>query len=111
MKLAGLDLAQIQSGKFEETIQISRRGKPALRSALYQAALVAARRDSALRMKFLNMVNLKKLGKGQKRKVLVALACKILRIAFAVMKDRVPYDDSKHTLKQNISNSCAIMTV
>lgn len=93
LKLAGLDLAQIQSGQFIGDPRISRRGKSVLRSAVYQAALVAARNDSALRTKFLHMVSRKKIVKGQKKKIIMALACKILRIAFTLMKNREDYHD------------------
>lgn len=108
LKLAGLDLARIQSGQFTGDVQISRRGKPALRSAAYQAALVAARNDSALRLKFLDLVQKKEAVKGEKRKLLVALACKILRIAFAVMKYKKPYQDNFSLLKNKVLD-CAIV--
>ena len=91
LKLAGLDLARIQSGQFTGEARISRRGKPLLRSAVYQAALVAARNDSALRTKFLHMISKHNAGKGQKKKFLMALGCKILRIAFTLMKNKESY--------------------
>lgn len=93
LKLAGLDLARIQSGQFTGEAKISRRGKPGLRSALYQAALVAARNDSALGTKFLHMISKHNAVKGQKKKFLMALACKILRVAFTLMKNKESYRD------------------
>lgn len=93
LKLAGLDLARIQSGQFTGEAKISRRGKPSLRSAVYQAALVAARNDSALGIKFLSMISKHNAVKGQKKKFIMALACKILRIAFTLMKNKESYRD------------------
>jgi transposase len=93
LKLAGLDLATLQSGKYTGNTTISRRGCPSLRSAAYQAALVAARHDSSLRMKFYSLIEKKNIQKGQKKKILVALACKILRISYAVMKNKAPYQN------------------
>jgi hypothetical protein len=55
--------------------------------------MVAARFDNGLRLKYLNLVARKEAGRGDKRKLIVAIACKILRIAFAVMKTKKPYDD------------------
>jgi len=109
LKLAGMDLAQIQSGKYTGDIRISRRGKTSLRSAAFQAALVAARHDSNLRSKYLKLEKDKKVLKGDKRKILVAIACKILRIAFAIMKSKQPYNDDIHAL--NKEKSAVIETV
>jgi transposase len=91
VKLAGFDLARIQSGQFEGDVQISRRGRTALRSAAYQAALVAIRCDNALRLKYLHLERKTDAKRGEKKKLIVAIACKILRIAFAVMKHKEPY--------------------
>jgi len=101
LKLAGLDLAQIQSGQFRGDVRISRRGKPALRCAAYQAALVASRYDNNLRLKYLNLIQRKDIQKGQKRKIIIAIACKILRIAYSVMKYKKPYEDEYHVIKSD----------
>ncbi|MBF0385948.1 MAG: IS110 family transposase [Candidatus Omnitrophica bacterium] len=105
LKLAGLDLAQLQSGQFNGDIRISRRGKPSLRSAAYQAAMVAARNDSNLRMKYLNLLQKKEVLKGDKRKIIIAIACKILRIAYAIMKTKRPYNDDLHGLNKENNDS------
>jgi transposase len=100
LKLAGLDLAKIQSGQYSGQVHISKRGKVSLRSAAFQAALVAARNDTNLRMKYLDLVQRKEILKGERRKAVVALACKILRIAYAVMKYKKPYDESYHLIEK-----------
>jgi transposase len=100
LKLAGLDLARIQSGQFSGETHISKRGRASLRSAAFQAALVAARNDTNLRMKYLDIIQKKEISKGDRRKAVIALACKILRITYAVMKNKKPYDDSYHALEK-----------
>lgn len=98
LKLAGLDLAQIQSGQLQGSVHISKRGKPALRSALYQAALVAIRQEGPLRLKYLRLLRNQALVKGMKRKAIVATACKLLRVVYHVLKNQQPYQP--HLLRE-----------
>ena len=103
LKQAGMDLAQLQSGRYTGDVRISRRGKTSLRSAAFQAALVASCHDNNLRLKYLQLLKEKKILRGDKRKILVAIACKILRIVFAVMKSKQPYNDDYHALNKEKS--------
>lgn len=91
LKLAGLDLSRIESGKFQGDVHISRCGRPLLRSMLYQAGLVAVRNDTRLQKKYLDLVSKYETKRGSKRKFVVAIACKIMRIVYAVLKNKEPY--------------------
>jgi transposase len=91
LKLAGLDLAQIQSGEFQGRVRISKRGKPALRAALYQAAMVAVRHGAPFQLKYLRLIQGREQQPGVKRKALVAIGCKLLRIVYHVLKYEEPY--------------------
>lgn len=92
LKLAGLNLSKIQSGKFEGETHISRRGRPRLRSLAFQAGLVAVRSDTRLKFKYLHMIEKKNIKKGAKRKIIIAISSKLLKIVYAVMKNKIPYD-------------------
>lgn len=91
VKLAGLDLAGVQSGGFQGKTKISKRGKCRLRSAAFIAALAAVRYDNPLRAKYLAMVERKAADPGAKMKSLMAIARKILRIAFSLMRNNKEY--------------------
>lgn len=91
IKLAGLDLAGVQSGSYKGQKHISKRGKVRLRAAAYQAALAAIRHEGPLRQYYLKLVERKSGDPGAKMKALIALASKILRIAFAVLKRNQDY--------------------
>ena len=45
LKMVGLDLSASQSGKFQGSAVVSKKGKAEIRYALYQAAMVASSRD------------------------------------------------------------------
>ena len=85
---AGLDPIISQSGKFKsKTGHISKRGSPYLRSALFMAANVARQNDENIK-KFYN----KKMSEGKHYfTVLNAVAAKLLRIVFSILKNDVEY--------------------
>jgi len=91
IKLAGLDLAGVQSGSYKGQKHISKRGKVRLRAAAYQAALAAIRHEGPLREYYLKLVERKSGNPGAKMKALIALASKILRITFALLKNKTNY--------------------
>ena len=89
---AGLDPSKRQSGKFEGRFTpISKRGPPALREVLYQAAVVAERSEEVSK-EFYD--GLRKRGKAYKEAT-VALARKILVWCWIVLRDRVAWDPVK----------------
>lgn len=88
IKFAGLNIVSKQSGEYQGIRVISKMGNLLLRSALYHAALAAAHSQSPLG----NWYKSRSEQRGvPKKKLLIALAGKILRIAFGIMKHKTPY--------------------
>ncbi len=87
MKLAGLDLYEVSSGKHRGKLRISKRGRPLIRKLLYFAALSAVRKGGAMRE-----WHQRALGRGMiKTKALVAVSRKLLGIIFALVRDHSVY--------------------
>ena len=96
MKLAGLDLYEISSGKHRGIRRISKRGRPLLRKLLYFAALSAVRQGGVLHQWYQGAM-----ARGMiKTKALVAVARKLLAIIFALVRDHSIYVENytKHKL-------------
>jgi len=82
-KLAGLDLFEISSGLHKGRRKISKRGRPLLRKLLYFGAINVVRRGGILHGWYHRALD-----RGMpKTKALVAVARKLLRIVFAVVRD------------------------
>jgi transposase len=82
-KLAGLDLFEISSGKHKGKRRISKRGRPLLRKILYYAALNVVRKGGALQETYRCYTQ-----RGMvKTKALIAVARKLLRIIFALVRN------------------------
>ncbi len=89
MKLAGLDLFEISSGKHKGNRHISKRGRPLLRKLLYFAAINTVRRGGVMHASYQ-----RHLEKGMaKTKALIAIARKLLGILFALVRDHSQYDE------------------
>jgi transposase len=87
IKLAGLNLYRVSSGKYQGTVKITKRGRSILRWILYFAALRQVRQGMPLYDFYCRLLQ-----RGiPKTKVLIAVACKLLRIAFALVRDRKHY--------------------
>jgi transposase len=87
MKLAGLDLYEVSSGKHRGKLRISKRGRPLIRKLLYLAALSAIRKGGAMHEWYQRA-----LGRGMiKIKALVAVSRKLLGIIFALVRDHSVY--------------------
>ena len=87
MKLAGLDLYEVSSGKHRGKLRISKRGRPLIRKLLYLAALSAVRKGSTMHEWYQRA-----LGRGMKKtKALVAVSRKLLGIIFALVRDHSVY--------------------
>ena len=91
MKLSGLNLAVVESGKFSGTPRISRQGKGILRWAAYQAAVVATSKDPLFHQIYQKALEGRATQKGAKERALVKVAAKILKIAFAILRDQIKY--------------------
>ena len=95
IKLAGLNLYRVSSGKYQGIVRITKRGRSILRWILYFAALRQVRQGMPLYDFYCRLLQ-----RGiPKTKVLIAVACKLLRVAFALVRDRKRYEvDCKSTL-------------
>ena len=83
MKLAGLDLYEISSGKRKGQRRISKRGRSLLRKILYNAAISTIRKNGIIYMQYTNLI-----GRRMKRtSALIVIAKKLLRIIHAMMRD------------------------
>lgn len=82
-KLAGLDLFEISSGLHKGRRKISKRGRPLLRKLLYFGAVNVVRTGGILHGWYHRALD-----RGMpKTKALIAVARKLLRIVFAVVRD------------------------
>jgi transposase len=87
MKLAGLDLYEISSGKHRGQRRISKRGRPLMRKLLFFAAINAVKFKGIMHAKYQHMLERGKV----KMKALVAIARKLLGIIFAIVRDKTKY--------------------
>ncbi len=87
MKLAGLNLFEISSGKHKGNRHISKRGRSLLRKILFFAAINTVRKGGVMHDTYQ-----RHLDQGMpKIKALVAIARKLLRIIFALVRDHNEY--------------------
>ncbi len=92
LKFCGLDLAKSQSGASRGPEKLSKRGNARLRSAFWFAGSVAVRmRENSFRAKFERYVRSDPINPDRRRKALTAVASKMARVAYAVIKTRIPY--------------------
>jgi transposase len=89
-KFAGLNLFEISSGKHKGQRRISKRGRWLLRKSLYFASLNVVRKDGVFHDKYQTL-----LARGMPRKkALVAIARKLLRVMFALVRDHNEFDEN-----------------
>lgn len=87
MKLAGLDLYEVSSGNHRGRHHISKRGRALMRKLLYFAALSVVRNQGIMHEDYQKM-----LARGMpKIKALVAISRKLLRLVFALVRNRTTY--------------------
>ncbi len=91
-KAFGFDLQRCQSGKMEATPHITKRGYKIARWAFYMSALRASQ-TAPFDARYQRRIPSKK-EKG-KRKAVIALAAKLVRIAFQVARAGEPFDASR----------------
>jgi transposase len=87
IKLAGLNLYEMSSGRHKGRRRISRRGRSLLRKLLYFAALNTVRKGGIMHYKYREYLE-----RGMpKTKALIAIARKLAGIIFAVVRDQSMY--------------------
>lgn len=88
LKLAGLDLYEVSSGKHKGKLRISKRGRPFMRKLLYLAALSTVRKGGVMHEWYQRAID-----RGMIRpKALVAVGRKLLGIIFALVRDHTVYE-------------------
>lgn len=93
-KLAGLALVEDSSGKHEGKTIISKRGRKRLRYHLYQAALVLIGQNDEFR-EIYDYYRTREENPLKKMQALMAVACKLLRVLYAMVTKGVKYDPGK----------------
>lgn len=92
LKYCGLDLCTDQSGKFRGITKLSKRGNARLRYAFWLAATVAIRmKENSFRRKFDDYVRGNPNDPDLKRKAYTAVAAKVARVAYALIKTGTDY--------------------
>jgi transposase len=92
LKFCGLDLATQQSGQFRGLSRLSKRGNARLRAVFWMAASVAVRmRENSFRAKYERYMRTDPGSADRKRKAYVAVAAKIARVAFALVRSGADY--------------------
>ncbi|MBI1811895.1 MAG: IS110 family transposase, partial [Nitrospirae bacterium] len=88
IKLAGLNLFEISSGKHKGQKHITKRGRALLRKCLFFAALRMVKKRGAFREDYCRLTQENQM---HKTKALVALSRKLLRVLFAMVRDGSVY--------------------
>jgi transposase len=96
IKLAGLNLYEISSGKHKGQHRISKRGRPLLRKSLFFATLRMVKSGGIFREDYLRLTQKNHMVKV---KAIVALSKKLLRVIFALVRDDVLYQKTGHDLQ------------
>jgi transposase len=87
MKLAGLDLYEVSSGRHKGQRRISKRGRSLMRKLLFFAAINAVKSNGIMHESYQQMLD-----RGMpKIKALTAISRKLLRIIFALIRDNTVY--------------------
>ncbi len=87
MKLAGLDLYEVSSGKHQGQRHISKRGRSLMRKLLFFAAINAVKSNGIMHEQYQEMLD-----RGMpKTKALIAISRKLLRLIFALARDNTIY--------------------
>ena len=87
VRMAGLNVVSDNSGKYQGKTHLAKRGRPQVRQMLYQAALVAIAHEGPARARYRELHE-----RLAAKAALMALACKLLRIAWACLRHQVHYD-------------------
>jgi Transposase IS116/IS110/IS902 family./Transposase. len=103
MKLAGLDLYEISSGKWKGRRKISKRGRSLPRKILYYAAIQTIRNNGILHDYYTKLTE-----RGMKRMMaLVAVSRKLLGIIYAIVRDDSEYIANFESIKRQVIKKAA----
>ena len=103
MKLAGLDLYEISSGKRKGQRRISKRGRSLLRKILYNAAVGTIRKNGIMHAQYESLI-----GRGMVRtSALIVIAKKLLRIIHAMVRDDRDYIQNYQSPKRVVIQKAA----
>jgi len=91
LKVAGLNLFEISSGEHQGEKHITKRGRNLLRHKLYFAALQQAREGMPFYSFYRRLVEENGV---KKNKALIAVARKLLRVSFALVRDKTEFTNS-----------------
>ena len=92
LKFCGFNLATHQSGQFRGQTKLSKYGNARLRKAFWMAAQVAIRqRENNFRDKYRRYIRRNPEDRDLKRKALTAVAAKVARVAYALIKHGTDY--------------------
>ena len=92
LKYCGFNLATYQSGLSRGQSRLSKRGNARLRQAFWMAAAVAIRqRENSFRTKYENYIRKDPSNADLKRKAYTAVAAKMARVAYALIKSGIDY--------------------
>lgn len=90
-KLAGYNLKENSSGTKNGRTHITKRGRPGLRCLLYQATMVLVARNPQFKALFQHL-RTRKANPLKGKPAVVAVACKLLRVLFALAQKRRHYN-------------------
>jgi transposase len=103
MKLSGLDLFEISSGKRKGQRRISKRGRSLLRKILYYATIQTIRKNGILHDYYARLTD-----RGMKRMMaLVAVSRKLLGIIYAIVRDDSEYSVNFESMKRQVIKKAA----
>lgn len=94
-KLSGYNLVEQSSGEKEGQRGISKRGRPGLRSILYQASLVLLAKNKEFKALYHYFLT-RPANPLKKKQALVAIALKLLRVMFTLVKKKWNMTQPKH---------------
>jgi len=87
VRMAGLNIVTASSGQYHGPSHLAKRGRPQARQVLYQAALVAVAHAGPVRDRFIELRT-----RLAPKAALMAIACKLLRVAWACLVHPVSFD-------------------
>ena len=103
LKLAGLDLYEISSGKRKGQRRISKRGRSLLRKILFYAAIQMIRKNGIMYDYYARLT-----GRGMERmRALIAVSRKLLRIIHAIVRDNRDYVGQYQTPERRVIKMAA----
>jgi transposase len=92
-KLAGFNLKENSSGNKNSRTRITKRGRPGLRCLLYQAAMILVAKNRQFKA-FFQYLKTREQNPLKGKQALIAAACKLLRVLFALARSKRCYDPS-----------------